>query len=131
MLCHHGNCELSPAVAAAAAAGQVLAVVPDANRPFTITMLNPKDGLDYVVAHYEPHALQHSTLLSSSNSNVTGSPAVQLCELFNSRKKELRMQRVSAEESELMAMAGTRIPQKGGGGSSHFSRYHDDVGECR
>jgi hypothetical protein len=29
-----------------------------------------------------------------------------------------------------MVMAGTRIPQKGGGTSAHFGRYHDDVGEC-
>jgi hypothetical protein len=89
-------------------------------------MHNPKDSLDYVVAHYEPHALQHAVLSSSSSS----SPVVQLCELFNSRKTYLRMQRVSAEENELMALAGTRIPRRGGGSSAHYGRYHDDVGEC-
>jgi hypothetical protein len=137
-----GTLKFCPAAAAAAAAGagadQVLAVVPDANRPFTITMHNPKDGVDYVVAHYEPHALQHSTLLSSSHSSSSsssssssgGGPVVQLCELFNSRKKELRMQHVSAEENQLMAMAGTRIARVGGGTSGHYGRYHDDVGEC-
>jgi hypothetical protein len=123
----------SHAAGAAAAADQALAVVPDANRPFTITMHNPKDGLDYVVAHYEPQALQHCTLSSSSSNNSSSSttPAANLCEIFNSRKKALRMQRVSAEDKQLMGMAGTRIPAKGGGASAHFGRYHDDVGECQ
>jgi hypothetical protein len=48
-----------------AAGGQLqqhqLAVVPDASRPFTITMRSGLDGLDYVVAHYEPAALQHGS----------------------------------------------------------------------
>jgi hypothetical protein len=41
----------------AAANPGAAAVVPDAHQPFTITMQNPADGLDYVVAHYEPKAL--------------------------------------------------------------------------
>jgi hypothetical protein len=70
-----GNTSISTAaLAAAAAAGQQVydlqwlqdratanpnaaAVVPDAHQPFTLTMRNPADGLDYVVAHYEPKAL--------------------------------------------------------------------------
>jgi hypothetical protein len=115
------------AAAAAGAAAQGLAVVPDATRPFTITMRNPKDGLDYVVAHYEPRALQHAVAHSGSSSS--SGPVVQLCELFNMRKKDLRMQRVSAAENQLMALAGSRIPRRGGGWSAHYGRYHDDVGE--
>jgi hypothetical protein len=37
-----------------------MAVVPDATRPFTLTMQSGFDGVEYVVAHYEPAALQHS-----------------------------------------------------------------------
>ncbi|KAF6249053.1 hypothetical protein COO60DRAFT_1688492 [Scenedesmus sp. NREL 46B-D3] len=130
--------------AAAAAAGQTLddeqalAAVPDCNRPFTITMHNPCDGLDYVVARYEPHALQHATLSSSSSRHSTGGPACNLCEIFRSRKRYLLMQRTSAadkassgpgeSESTVMAMAGTRNPKHGGGANAHLSRYHDDLG---
>jgi hypothetical protein len=54
------------AAEAALAAGQQLqphhmAVVPDASRPFTLTMTSGRDGVAYVVAHYEPDALQHSS----------------------------------------------------------------------
>jgi hypothetical protein len=54
------------AAEAALAAGQQLqpqhmAVVPDASRPFTLTMTSGHDGVEYVVAHYEPAALQHSS----------------------------------------------------------------------
>jgi hypothetical protein len=115
----------------------LLAVVPDRHRPFTITMHNPKDGLDYVVAHYEPQALQHATLSGSSNS--ADNPAANLCAIFYSRDPSLLMQRVSAADrlaegqdpdTLLMAMAGTRQPGKGNSVTSHLSRYHDDHGEC-
>jgi hypothetical protein len=54
------------AAEAVLAAGQQLqphhmAVVPDASRPFTLTMTSGRDGVAYVVAHYEPNALQHSS----------------------------------------------------------------------
>ncbi|WIA17224.1 hypothetical protein OEZ85_014103 [Tetradesmus obliquus] len=104
---------VQPAAAAAAAAaaaqeqdlGQGLAVVPDSNRPFTITMHNPRDGRDYVVAHYEPHALQHATLSSSSSSSSStkysaGGPAADLCEVFHSRDRDLLLQRTSAAERD-------------------------------
>ncbi|KAF6256580.1 hypothetical protein COO60DRAFT_1702275 [Scenedesmus sp. NREL 46B-D3] len=85
--------EAAPAAGQQLEGQQALAVVPDSNLPFTITMRNPKT----------------------------------LCELFNARRTYLRMQRVSAEQSQLMAMAGTRIPMRGGS-SAHYGRYHEDVG---
>ncbi|WIA37395.1 hypothetical protein OEZ86_014320 [Tetradesmus obliquus] len=118
---------------------QALAVVPDCNQPFTITMHNPRDGCDYVVAHYEPHALQHATLSSSSSSSSsTGGPAAHLSQIFHSRRGSLLMQRTSAAEgmaaawqgpsNTVMAMAGSRHTHHGSGLHSHLSRYHDDLG---
>jgi hypothetical protein len=131
---------ITPMLSATCSARQVLAVVPDCNRPFTITMHNPTDGLDYVVAHYEPHALQHATLSSSSSSMCsTGGPAANLCDVFNSRKGYLLMQRTSAADelapgqdpgSLVMAMAGSRNTKHGNGPNAHLSRYHNDLGEC-
>jgi hypothetical protein len=144
----HAHCRLPPPSLPSRCILQGLAVVPDCHRPFTITMHNPCDDLDYVVAHYEPHALQHATLSSSSSSSSSssnssrrgsGGPAADLCEVFYSRKSHLLLQRTSAAseigsgqdaESTLMAMAGTRNPTTGGGRHAHLSRYHDDLGKC-
>lgn len=107
------------AAVAAGAAGHI-PVVPDPTRPFTITMTNVQDGLmNYVVAHYEPTALQqgHHTL------------AGLLSSIYNSRHKSVKLARVSAPRSERMVMAGLRVPRFGGGHSCRYGRYVGDEGE--
>lgn len=42
------------------------AIVPDSERPFTLTMQNPADGKDYVVAHYEPRVLNFDKAKSAA-----------------------------------------------------------------
>jgi hypothetical protein len=42
------------------------AIVPDSKRPFTLTMQNPADGKDYVVAHYEPRVLNFDRAKSAA-----------------------------------------------------------------
>lgn len=95
------------------------AVVPDSTRPFTITMRNPKDGLDYVVAHYEPGPLAYES----------GEKAALLCEIFQSRIGQNGIQRGSAPANERMVMAGMRMPRgQGLSGCNRFGRYVGDEG---
>jgi len=91
------------------------AVVPDATKPFTITLNNPTDGQDYIVAHYEPHAL---AARSSRN-------AALLCAMFHSSSKKMTRQS-AGEKDEGMVMAGMRIPRSG---ANHYARYAGDEGE--
>jgi hypothetical protein len=90
----------------------VQAVVPDSTQPFTITMRNTADGQDYVVAHYEPHAL---TWRSAQK-------AALLCEVYHSN---VQITRSSAPRVETMAMAGMRLPR---GSSGQLGRYVGDEG---
>jgi hypothetical protein len=89
------------------------ASVPDASQPFTLTLRNPADGQDYVVAHYEPHALAWRS----------ASKAALLCEVYGSNSL---MSRSSAPRQELMAMGGLRLPR---GKAQKVGRYAGDTGE--
>ena len=117
--------ELQQHAAAAAAAieagqprvdEQLRAIVPDSTRPFTITMRNGKDGRDYVVAHYEPQALQYKR----------AEKAALLCQIYHWRYREDRMGRVSAPDNERMVMAGMRTDRMG-----RYGRYAGDEGETK
>lgn len=102
------------AAAAATAEGRqpLPAVVPDSSRPFTISMWNGQDGRDYVVAHYEPCALQY----------CSSKKAALLCEIFHRSRN--KMERTSAGMKQNMVMAGMRA-------TGGFSRYASDTGETQ
>lgn len=107
--------DVASGAAPAGLSAQELAVVPDATKPFTITQYNPADGQDYIVAHYEPHAL---AARSSRN-------AALLCAMFHSSSKKMTRQS-AGEKDEGMVMAGMRIPRSG---ANHYARYAGDEGE--
>ncbi|WIA37448.1 hypothetical protein OEZ86_014370 [Tetradesmus obliquus] len=95
------------------------AVVPDASRPFTITLRSGADGREYVVAHYEPQALAHDS----------SKMAALLCEIFHSRHGSHHMRRTSAPQQQRMVMAGMRLPRRFSSKQAlRFGRYVGDTG---
>jgi hypothetical protein len=93
--------------------GQLLAVVPDPTRPFTITLPNAADGLDYVLAHYEPRGVAWG---------ISDKAAV-LCEAYASMPL---IDRACAPRNAQMAMGGVRVGRVAS--SKNFGRYSGDHG---